>query len=78
MINNDNKLLVVRCKPTLLHLFPSTLRKINLHERIRFLFMFTQGYVIYLLKRDSTDIGYCVLAKGGGYDIDSLQKKMLL
>lgn len=67
MANIQDNLQIKRYVPTLSSLFPSPLRNLNFHEKIRFLEMFFHGYVIYILKKGDKDIGYCVLARGGSF-----------
>lgn len=63
--NINNTLQITRYEPSLFRLFPSPLKVMNTHERVRFLLMFRFGYEIFFLNKEGKHIGYCVISSGG-------------
>ena len=60
----DN-LTVIEKKPSLFNLFPSKLRSISFHEKLRWLQQLLYGYRVCIYLLDGKEIGYHVISNGG-------------
>lgn len=65
LVNKKNHLKMYKFKPNVFNPFYGNLRKIDLHERIRFFISLINGYEIYYLYINRQEAGYCVVQNGG-------------
>ena len=73
--NEERQFSIVLRKQSLRNLFPTELRKMGIHESLRWVAQYPFGYKVFVLRDlEVGDIGYCAICRGVVYDIHLAKK----